>query len=441
MKRALFKTALISFAVVLVAVGFTGCPRRDAAPDRVVFWSAHGPPDVEYQRMIVDAFNATNPRYPVEMVIVPGAETDATALMVAIRGGTGPDLYMLDRFTVAQRASDGFLEDITDVLRRRDPQIHTRYVPYAWAEVEWRGRIYGLPFDTDSRALFFNKAMLREAGVDPAELDPARGPLTFARLREIARMVDTRDAAGNYIRAGFIPTLSQGWHYTWGFAAGGEFADLAAGRVTPTHPGVVRGFQFLYDWNQDMGPAEVQTFISSFFPPGSPPMRNPFLTENVSMLLIGNWFVAHLARYAPHIEWGVTYIPVPNAGDPQATWSGGFSFVVPHGARNKEGAVDFMLFAAGHEGQRIFSRMPAMPTYQALLNEILASPAGFGIPDIFLRSLQFSRSRPPIPVAALYWDQLSVAQGLVIQNHMRPLEALQEVERVVQPRLEEFLRR
>ena len=437
MKRAMFKVVVISLALFLITANLWGAGRRDdERAGQVLFWTTHGPPDITYITAIVDAFNATNPAIPVVMQQVPGAETDATALMIAVRGGTGPDVFMLDRFTIAQRASDGFLEDITDVLRRRDPQIHTRYVGYAWEEVVWRNRIYGLPFDTDARALFFNKRMLREAGIDPAELDPSRGPVTFARLREIARAVDTAGADGNFIRAGLIPTLSQGWHYSWGFAAGGEFADLAAGRVTPTHPGVVRGFQFLYDWHRDMGAAQVQTFISSFWPPGTPPQAHPFHTENLAMVVQGNWFIGHIARYAPHLEYGITYLPVPNAGDRPGTWSGGWSLVVPTDARNKEAAVDFMLFAAGRPGQAIFAQMPAMPTYAALLNDPAVRARK---PEIFLRSLEFSRSRPPIPVAALYWDALSTAQNLVIQNQQLPLAALQAVEQQVQPQLQRFL--
>src|SRR5688572_32591691 len=36
----------------------------------------------------------------------PAQVTDVTTLMTAVRGGTGPDLYLFDRFIVAQRAGE-----------------------------------------------------------------------------------------------------------------------------------------------------------------------------------------------------------------------------------------------------------------------------------------------------------------------------------------------
>jgi ABC-type glycerol-3-phosphate transport system substrate-binding protein len=82
----------------------------------VTFWTTHNEPDLSALRMIVDAFNAENSDVQVNLVQVGGGETDTTKLMTAVRGGTGPDVYMLDRFIVAQRASKGVLQDLTEFI-------------------------------------------------------------------------------------------------------------------------------------------------------------------------------------------------------------------------------------------------------------------------------------------------------------------------------------
>ena len=80
----------------------------------VTFWTGHGEPDLTALEQIVDNFNAENPDINVTLVqIPPGEETDVTRLMTAVWGGSGPDVCMLDRFIVAQRAADGLLEDLT----------------------------------------------------------------------------------------------------------------------------------------------------------------------------------------------------------------------------------------------------------------------------------------------------------------------------------------
>ena len=433
--------ALISIMLIITA-SFTfaaGGQQGGAqvASGEVVFWTSHGPPANATLERIVDNYNATNPEVRVRFVQVPGSETDNVALMTAVRAGTGPDVYMLDRFIVAQRASDGILEDLTDVITRVDPNFKDRVLPFAWEEAQFRGRTYAFPFDTDTRGLYYNINMLRQAGIDPAVLDRSRGPITLDQLRDIARRIDTRDAQGNYTRVGFIPQHSQGWHYTWGFNFGGEFMDWSSGRVTPTHPGIIAGFQFLYDWNREMGVTQVQNFISSYMPPQNPPQNDPFITGNLAMMITGDWHVNTMERYAPDVPWGVTYIPVPRAGDAPSTWAGGWSMVIPTGSRRIEAAVRFMTYICGVDGQRLyFLENGNAPTLVALLNERGLFPPN---KQYFQDALAFTRNRPPLPVGALYWDALSTAQDLVVQNVQTPQQALQQVFDTVQPQLNRFL--
>ena len=425
--------------VLIISAGFVmaaGQGDTGAQAGEVVFWTSHGPPANGTLESIVNNYNATNPAVKVKFVQVPGSETDNTALMTAVRGGTGPDVYMLDRFIVAQRASDGILEDLTAVINRVDPNFKSKVLPFAWEEAQFKGRTYAFPFDTDTRGLFYNYSMLRQAGIDPATLDRSRGPLTIDQVRQMARKIDTKDAQGNYTRVGFIPQLNQGWHYTWGFCFGGEFANMAALKVTPTNPGVVAGFQFLYDWNKEMGVREVQNFISSYMPPNNPPQNDPFITGHLAMMVTGDWHVNTMERYAPDVQWGVTYIPVPKAGDKPSTWAGGWSMVVPTGSKRIEAAVRFMTYICGVDGQKkYFLENGNAPTLVALLNDPNLFPAN---KKYFQETLGFTKNRPPLPVGALYWDALSTAQDMVVQNVQTPQQALQQVEATVQPQLDKF---
>jgi multiple sugar transport system substrate-binding protein len=437
MKRTI---AIISVLLILfVGISFMSCKKEAAAPE-VVFWTSHGPPANGILEEIVNNYNATSPAIKVKFVQVPGSETDNTALMTAVRGGTGPDVYMLDRFIVAQRAADGVLEDLTSAINTVDPNFKDKVLPFAWEEAQYRGKTYAFPFDTDTRGLFYNIDVLRAAGVDPAEFSRSNGPMTLTRLWEICQRIDVKDAQGNYTRVGFIPQVSQGWHYTWGFDFGGEFADMAALRVTPTHPGVIAGFQFLYDWNQAMGVTQVQNFISSYMPPNNPPQNDPFITGNLAMMITGDWQVNTMERYAPDVNWDVTYIPVPKAGDKPSTWAGGWSMVVPvnqsRSAALLEGAVRFMTYICGYDGQKkYFLENGNAPTLVALLNE-----RGLFPPNkvYFQETLGFTKSRPALPVGALYWDALSTAQDMVVQNVMTPQAALQQAYDAVQPTLDRF---
>jgi len=435
------RISLLISVLLVILVGFAFANGNQAAGGSqvtpLVFWTSHGPPDNATLSKIVDNYNATNPAVPVKFVQVPGSETDNTSLMTAVRGGTGPDVYMLDRFVVAQRASDGILEDLTADLAKIDPNIKAKYLPFAWTEAQFRGKTYALPFDTDTRGLYYNIQMLKDAGIDPAMLDRSKGPITLDQLKTIAAQIDTKDANGQYTKVGFIPQVEQGWHYTWGFDFGGKFADLAAGKVTPTDPGVVAGFQFMYDWNKSMGVKETQAFISSYIPPNNPPQNNPFITGHLAMMVTGDWFLNTMRTYAPDVKFDITYIPVPKAGDKATTWAGGWSWVIPTGTKQKAEAVKFLAWGCGEAGQRVYGMGSehAMTLLSLLNDDSMFTPEQ----AYFRLALSFTQSRPPLPVGALYWDALTTAQDAVTQNVQQPLPALQQVIATVQPQLDKFL--
>ena len=47
------------------------------------------------------------------------------------------------------------------------PPSASDYLPFAWAETQYQGKTYALPFDTDARALWYNKDLITAAGQDP----------------------------------------------------------------------------------------------------------------------------------------------------------------------------------------------------------------------------------------------------------------------------------
>ena len=179
-------------------------PSYAQASIEVAFWTTHTQPDLSALQAIVDAFNRENPDVQVTLTQKVGGETDTTALMTAVRGGIGPDVYMLDRFIVAQRASEGVLQDLSE-FGARPVRVHS----FRSGGSDIPGRPFALPFDTDARALFYNIGMLQEAGIDPAELDIANGPITWDRLAELANQLNETDADGNFTRWGTRATPSR----------------------------------------------------------------------------------------------------------------------------------------------------------------------------------------------------------------------------------------
>lgn len=426
-------TAGVVAASVLTAPAFL---RHAAAASEVTVWTSFtGDVELNAIKKIVDGFNKSQQDAQAKVVQVPSqSESDVTKLMTAVRGGVGPDVYLFNRPFASQRAADGVLQDLTQYLKGED--LSGKYLEFAFNECKFNDQLFALPFDTDARALFYRKDMLAEVGVDEAELDPAKGPITLDRLHAISSLMDKKDSNGSYTRIGFVPWFAQGWHYTWGYDFGGEFYSPEGCAVTATNPGVVAGFNYMYEQAKAMGPKQVQEFMSSVNRPDAPPAQNPFYTGSLGFMISGDWELASMATYAPNVKYGVTHIPVPKAGDKPSSWSAGFSVVMPQGAKNPEGAISYMKYMAGEEGQRIYTKDTShLPTFKALLEDDSLFDASH---DFFRKMLSYSRSLPTTPVGALLWDELTTAQDKVKLNEATAEEALQVVEDRVQSQAQQY---
>ena len=401
----------------------------------VTFWSSHsGATDKASIQRIVDEFNKQNPDIEVKVTIVPGSETDVTKLLTAIAGGVAPDVYLVDRFTAAQRAVAGVLEPLNSLTTADEiAKLKKAYLPFAWDEASWDGKVWVLPFDTDTRALYYRRDHLREVGLSGP-------PKNIAELDTYVEKLTKKDASGRFLRIGFIPWLNQGWHYTWGWAFGGEFYDPKTKKLTITDPRIVQSFEWQKSYADKYGMATIQSFSSAF---GSE-VQDPFIMGMISMVVTGDWNLSGLDRFAPKMKWGVdygvTYIPRPaELAKKPTTWAGGWSLGIPKGAKHAKEAFEFIKFACGPVGQKTYSvETLHLPTIAELLKD--KDIRGERRHAFFVDLVKYAKNRPPLPVGALLWDELTTARDAVINGQKTPQKACEDVEKRVQPELDKLLK-
>lgn len=410
----------------------------------ITFWhSMTNPVDRKCIEKIVEEFQKTHPDIKVKIVVVPGSETDITKLMTAVAGGTGPDVYYLDRFTVSQRAAYGLLEPLEDYLIQLGYDVEAlkkEFFDFAIKECTWNGKIWALPWDTDARALYYNKKLFKEAG-----LDPNVPPRTLKELEEYATKL-TKKVAGRYTQVGFIPWAFQGWHYTWGWVFGGDFYDEKNKKlVFADNPKVIRAFEWLGEWAKKYNVKELEAFMSSFGMSfsgasigGAEPI-NPFLAGKLAMVVDGNWLLAQIKELAPKdFEFGIAPIPAPEDGEKNSTWAGGWSLVIPKGAKYPKEAAKFIYYMATIGQVTYAIDTQHLPTLKRAVPELLrVSP-----PEqrIFAELLPTAHVRPVIPVGALLWDELTNAMHAVIYGEKKVVDALKEAQEKVQKELDKWIK-
>lgn len=410
--RILGKLAILAFAVMLVWGAGAAAP---AQPLDV--WVSMGGTDWEaFQRVVAD-FQAANPGIKVEVTQASGGTTEQDKMVAAVLGGISPDvLVYFDRFNTAQWSFTGILEPLDSFIARSTTLKSESFFAPTWAESVYEGRTYSIPFETDSRVLFYNKTLLAQSGI-------AAPPTTWDELDAAARKLTRTGSDGRYTQVGFVPWYSQGSLYLWGWAAGGDFYDPKTGKITLTHAKNVEALQWMAEWAQRYGRSALDSFTGA----------NNFAGQKLAMLLSGPWEMPGLRKLG--VDFGLAPPPYP-AGSKPTTWAGGHAAIMPKGAKHPEAAWKFIEYVTVGPGALRWNRET---THIPAAIEVARHPEIYKDPHLkqFIDILQYAHTRPPLPVGSDLWNAVFNAQWAALDGKMAPLAALEQQQAIVQAKLDE----
>ncbi len=353
-------------------------------------------------------------------VPVPPGTQASEKLISAIAGGTPPDAARFDRFIVGSFAFKGSLTDLsshaaTDGITAAD------YYPFSWLEANLAGKLYAIPTSTDVRILYYNKAHFTDAG-----LDPNKPPTTTDELDQAVAKL-TKKTGNKYDRIGFIPWLGQGWLYTYGWLWGGSFYDEKAGKVTTSDPKIVDAATWYGSYGKTYSISDIDAFQASF---GSN-AQDPFLVGLVSMEVSTNGTVNNIKQYKPDMQWGVTVIPMAPGQSATATWSGGWSNVVPAGVKSVDNAWSFVKYMGSSQGQLTWAKNSGgafLPTSTAASKDPFFPQANGAIWDLVQKLLPISHFRPVIPEGNELWNDLADAGDQIRHQKSDPKTLLSAID-------------
>jgi len=386
----------------------------------VSYWHNHTGIGLDAHQKVWDKFTADT-GLGVEATYVPttAGTQMSEKLLTAIAGGTPPDTAYFDRFIVASWANKGSLTDIT-AQAQKDGIKPDDYFDFAWQEASLRGKLYALPYGTDTRGLWWNKDHFKEVG-----LDPEKPPKTVQELDTMAEKLTKKD--GNKLtRLGFSPYIGQSHFYGWGWMFGGNFYDDKTGKFDATDEHNIHAGDWYTSYAKKYDIAQIDSFSQGF---GSN-AQDPFIAGLVSMQVNGNWIVPTLQKYAPNGNFGAATIPtVPGDNDKTSTWAGGWSIVVPKGVKNVDNAWTFVKTQCSAEYMVAYAKAGDsffMPTAKKAVADPFYETLG---PQwkVFMDLLPIAKWRPVIPEGQLAWTELGDAGDQMRHMKKAPKQALQDV--------------
>jgi len=359
-----------------------GAAADDPTPLKLTLWHAYGGTLGEQFEALVDAFNQAHPDIHVQSSYGGSLWTMRDKLFTAVSGGAAPDLAQIDQFWSSELAEAGAIVRIEDWFGEFE---RDDVWPLAWDTATYNGQIWSMPFSLSNIVLYYNRALFRDAGLDPD--DP---PATWERLAASAAAVtaDT-DGDGQIDRWGlsFPLQANQGAVYYW-FAflwqAGGEIFtdDFAASRFQEA-PGVA-----------------ALAFWQSLVEAGSMPLAPPeegFEKGQIGMTLASS---AHLSRYALALGEDLGVAPLAAGAAGKATGVGGANLAIMADCENKQAAWTFVQWMTSPE---VNLRWSTGSGYLPLRRSVVASEAYQRYLEdeprarVILEQMSVARARPNIP--------------------------------------------
>lgn len=331
-------------ALVLAAAGaalaLPACaPHDDDGRIHIVYWEKWSGAEADAMQRTVDAFNRSQDRIFVEFLSVGGG-IDRTVLL-ATAGGDPPDIAGVWPQQLASWADRQALTPLDDLIRADGgtPEAFLSRYEDAFAEMtRYDGRIYALYATPASHALYWNKALFREAG-----LDPERPPQTIEELMEYSRRLTRRDPrTGALVQVGFLPQ-DPGW-WPWSFPSyfGGDL--VRDGEIVYDKlPENVRSMEWVRSYTEAYGLADLRTFATGFGQFGSP--QYPFFAGRVAICFQGVWLNNYMRQYAPGLDYGVAAWPATRPGEAPFANVEGDMLVIPRGAKHPREAWEFLKYA------------------------------------------------------------------------------------------------
>jgi multiple sugar transport system substrate-binding protein len=304
-RREALRRLAVSAATPLIlgGCGLTGNSKKIT----IRFWNGFTGPDGARALSLVRAFNAANPNIEVRMQRIEWG-TYYNKLFVAGIAGRAPEVFVLHTQSLRRFAGAGFVRPIDDLVARDFPvtDLNTNI----WQAASLDGKHCGLPIDVHMLGLYYNRKLLREAGIAKP---PTNREEFVAALKAI--------------------TKGEGDNRVWGFALsnpsstifslmrqfGGELFTPDESRCLLNTPANAAALQFWIDLIRTDKTIPAPETLDSWV---------AFRQGRVGMTANGIFMLPDLQKQK---DLDFAGAPMPRIGEKPATWASSHTFCLKSG--------------------------------------------------------------------------------------------------------------
>jgi multiple sugar transport system substrate-binding protein len=371
--------------------GYTGPP----ATIEYAIWG--DPAELRSQSAIVDDFRAANPNITVDVTV---SDWDAywEKLLTGLAGGAAPDVFAMDGPLGNDYQKRDVLLDLTPLVAADGYDLGQLDANAVKQFTTRDGKVFGLPRDLNTTALYYNKAMFDAAGIPYPD-----DTWDWAKLVEVGKQLTLdKDGDGTVDQWGLYTEttdMENAWSsFVW--QAGGDILNADGTATALDKPESAAGIQFLQDliWKHKVA-ADPAIFAET---------GDAFEQGVAAMEINGSWLVP--THEAAGINLGIAPLPKGAAG--RASSVNATGAVIAKTTKSPEAAWELVKYLSSPAAQeKIMALRASVPVNKEVLSTTY--PTSFVGAQVFADALTYGHLKPSF---AGYEEFVSILQGELDEN-------------------------
>ncbi len=317
-----------------------------AGVTKIIYWEFFGGGDGIRMKQIVDDFNKSQNKLFVEMSTLAWGEPFYTKVHTAVVAGKTPDVmsYHLSHFPAGVKDLRPFTEsELANAgmpIKDFNPEIIKRSLTISKA-YGTPGVLYGVPIDTHTLVLYYNKDLLKKAGL----LGPDGKPIGLNGIDNFTRALkQIKD------KTGILPIATANdpasvWRiwYTLFKQQGGKLVKNGNQvYLNDIEKQGKKSLQVMVNWTKDGLVARDTSY---------PAMVALFSAGRSAFMINGNWEVPTMVDLQKKGKLSFKYgiMAFPKLYNNQDTWADSHNLAIPNNTKNpisKEKLKDVLIFIA-----------------------------------------------------------------------------------------------
>jgi multiple sugar transport system substrate-binding protein len=323
-----------------------------SATGPIKIWMSNNPEEITWAKAMVAAWNKDHPDEEITPQEIPAGKSSEEVIGAAITAGNAPCLvFNTSPAAVPQFEKQGGLVPL-DSFPDGKEYVESRTGDAAEQYQSPDGQYYQLPWKSNPVMIFYNKDLLKKAGVDP-ENPPLS---TYDDFLATSDKIVSSGAA----KAAIWPAPSSEFFQSWF-----DFYPLYAAATGGTQ--LVEDGKATFDDAEGQGVADFwATMYSKGYAQKEAYNGDSFADGKAAMAIVGPWAIA---VYGDKVNWGVAPVPTADGISADDTWtfSDAKNVAIYSACKNQGTAWEVLKFATSEEEDgALLDETGQMPMRQGL---------------------------------------------------------------------------